>query len=135
VKRASSAASIVAVALLLAAFTAFTAFTPTAPSLAFAGETPATAPACPELPCSVNRNCSSTGVACLPDDRVCMENARADNLEVKCEQQCTSNKWLVYCPPDTGRSDSKIVWILLSFAVALATGGTTLAWVILKKKA
>lgn len=89
---------------------------------------------CPELPCSVNRNCSSTGVACDPDDRACTEKARADNLEVKCEQQCTSARRLVYCPPDTGRSDSKVVWILLSFAVLLALVGSTVLWVVLRKR-
>lgn len=98
-----------------------------------AGPTPAGLD-CPELPCSVNRNCSSTGVACDPDDRACTEKARAANLEVKCEQQCTSARRLVYCPSDTGRSDSKIVWILLSFAVLLAFGGSTVLWVVLRKK-
>jgi flagellar basal body-associated protein FliL len=40
----------------------------------------------------------------------------------------------VYCPPDTGRSDSKIVWILLSVAVLLAASGITAAWVVFRKK-
>jgi hypothetical protein len=100
-------------------------------SLAFAGPEPN----CPELPCSVIRHCSSTGVACDPADRACSEAARSRDLEVKCEQQCTDGQRLVYCPPDTGRSDPRIVWILLSVAVVLAVGGTTLAWVVLRKKA
>ncbi len=92
-------------------------------------------PECPELPCSVMRSCSSTGVACGPGDRGCAERARAQSLEVKCEQQCTSGARLIYCPPDTGRSDSKIVWILLSLAVVLAAVGSAVAWVALRKKA
>jgi hypothetical protein len=91
-------------------------------------------PECPELPCSVMRNCSSTGLACEPDDRACTEKAREQSLEVKCEQHCTSSTRLVYCPPDTGRSDSKVVWILLALAVCLASVGTTVAWVLLRKK-
>jgi hypothetical protein len=91
-------------------------------------------PACPELPCSVLRNCSSTGVACEPSDRACTEAARSRDLEVKCEQQCSDGPRLVYCPPDTGRSDSKIVWILLSVAVLLAASGITAAWVVFRKK-
>lgn len=89
---------------------------------------------CPELPCSVMRNCSSTGLACEPDDRACVEKAREQSLEVKCEQHCTSSTRLVYCPPDTGRSDSKVVWILLALAVVLASVGSTVAWVVLRKK-
>jgi hypothetical protein len=92
-------------------------------------------PECPELPCSVMRNCSSTGLACEPDDRACAEKAREQSLEVKCEQHCTSSTRLVYCPLDTGRSDSKVVWILLALAVCLASVGSTLAWLVLRKKA
>lgn len=91
-------------------------------------------PFCPELPCSINRNCSSTGMACKPDDRTCTEEARSKDLEVKCEQQCSDARRLIYCPPDTGRSDSKIVWVLLSMAVVLAVGGSTLLWIVLRKK-
>ncbi len=96
---------------------------------------PAWAEECPEMPCSVMRNCSSTGMACGLDDRVCAEKAREQSLEVKCEQQCTSGTRLVYCPPDTGRSDSKIVWILLSLAVVLASVGSAAAWLAFRKKA
>jgi hypothetical protein len=91
-------------------------------------------PDCPEMPCSVIRNCSSTGIACELDDRACAERARERSLEVKCEQQCTSSTRLVYCPPDTGRSDSKVVWVLLAVAVALAAVGSAVAWVVLRKK-
>ena len=91
--------------------------------------------ACDELPCSVIRNCSSTGVACKPDDRVCTEDARSKNLEVKCEQACSDGKRLVYCPPDTGRGDeSRAVWLLFSLAVFLAVFGSAVAWVVLRKK-
>lgn len=92
------------------------------------------APHCTELPCSVNRNCSSTGVACMPDDRACTERARSKDLEVKCEQECDVGKRLVYCPPDTGRGDSSVVWLLLSVAVLLAVGGGGLSWLMLRKK-
>lgn len=124
------AASVLSVVIALAATLLLLALSP-APAWA---ETAGSAPDCPELPCSVNRNCSSTGVACDPDDRACTGKAREDNLEVKCEQQCTARRRLVYCPPDTGRSDSKIVWILLSVAVTLAFGGSGLLWLVLRKK-
>jgi hypothetical protein len=91
-------------------------------------------PACDELPCSVNRNCSSTGFACPPDDRRCTEEARSRNLEVKCEQQCSDGRRLVYCPADAGRSDSRVVWILLSLALVLAIGGSSVAWFVFRKK-
>jgi hypothetical protein len=94
----------------------------------------APAATCDELPCSVNRNCSSTGVACRPDERECNNEARARGLEIKCEQRCSDGARLVHCPADTGRSESRVVWILLSLAVVLAVGGTTLAWVVLRKK-
>jgi len=103
-------------------------------SAARADERPSAGLVCQELPCSVNRNCSSTGIACDPQDRDCTERARARNLEVKCEQQCTGGQRLVYCPPDTGRSESNIVWILLALALALAVSGTSVAWVVLRKK-
>lgn len=98
-------------------------------------------PTCPELPCSVNRNCSSTGIACLPEDRECVNRARERDLEVKCEQTCSlpgdpprSMMQLVYCPADTGRSDSKVVWVLLSLATVLAVAGGAVAWLVLRKK-
>lgn len=90
---------------------------------------------CHELPCSVMRNCSSTGMACETEDRSCATQARDKNLEVKCEQQCEQGKnKLVYCPPDTGRSDSNIVWFLLAAAGVLAVGGISGAWLLLRKK-
>lgn len=99
----------------------------------------ATAPSaraeCDELPCSVIRNCSSTGKACRPDDRDCMNEARGANLEVKCEQKCSDGPRFVYCPPDAGRADdSRIVWVLLSLAMLLAVGGSSVAWLALRKK-
>jgi hypothetical protein len=92
-----------------------------------------TDPTCDKA-CSVNRNCSSTGIVCLPDDRACADRARSSNLEVKCEQRCDSGVRFVYCPPDTGRSDSKYVWVFLAFAVGLAAVGAPLAWLVLRKK-
>lgn len=85
--------------------------------------------------CSIARNCSSTGVACVPEDRECTNGATAKGLEVKCEQRCDTGKVFVYCPPDTGRSDSGFVWILLALAGTLAVGGTGLAWIALRKEA
>ena len=91
-------------------------------------------PECPEMPCSIIRNCSSTGIACETEDRECAERAREKSLEVKCEQHCTRSTRLIYCPPDTGRADSKIVWTLLALAVVLAAVGSAVAWVVLRKK-
>ena len=91
-------------------------------------------PVC-EAICSVNRNCSNTGVACKPDDRECTNGATATGLEVKCEQQCAAGTLFIYCPPDSGRSDSGYVWILLALSGVLAAGGGALAWMMLKKKA
>lgn len=85
--------------------------------------------------CSVNRNCSSTGVACDPGDRACTNGATSKGLEVKCEQSCDSGKMFIYCPPEAGRSDSGFVWVLLALAGALAVGGTGVAWMVLKKEA
>jgi hypothetical protein len=73
-------------------------------------------------------------VACGTDDRKCADEARTKSLEIKCEQKCSDGIRLVYCPADTGRSDSKIVWILLSIAVVLAVTGTSVAWLARRKK-
>jgi hypothetical protein len=73
-------------------------------------------------------------MACDPGDRACTELARSKDLEVRCEQQCTGGQQLVYCPPDTGRADSGIVWILLAVALLLAIGGSALLWMVIRKK-
>lgn len=97
-------------------------------------QSPAPAPSCDPM-CSVNRNCSSTGVACLPDDRECTNAATAKGLEVKCEQFCEVGKRFVYCPPETGRvDDSGYVWVLLVMASLLAVIGTLVAYFALRKK-
>jgi hypothetical protein len=88
-----------------------------------------------EVRCSVNRNCSSTGMACLPDDRECTGAAIEKGLEIKCEQQCPSGKRFVYCPADAGRGDSSFVWVLLALSGLLAVGGGAVAWTMLRKKA
>ena len=100
------------------------------------GVSPARAEAeCQEVPCSVIRVCSSSGMACDPSDRACNELARSKALEVKCEQSCTGRPArFVYCPADTGRADSGIVWLFLAVAVLLAIGGGALFWVVLRKK-
>ena len=73
-------------------------------------------------------------MACEPNDRACIELARSKDLEVRCEQACDGGQQLVYCPPDTGRADSGIVWILLGVAMLLAIGGSALFWFVLRKK-
>ncbi len=102
--------------------------------LTLAATARADGPRCDEI-CSVNRNCSSTGVLCDPDDRACTSNATSRGLEVKCEQRCDSGTRFVYCPPDTGRGDSGFIWILLALAGILAVGGGGVAWSVLRKKA
>ncbi len=82
--------------------------------------------------CTVERRCSSTGLACGADDRVCTNEASTRGLQVICED--ASKKTMVWCPPDTARSDSNVVWILLLLAFVLAIGGSTIAWVVLRKK-
>lgn len=92
-------------------------------------------PVCPELPCSVIRACSSTGMACDPADRACTELARSKDLQVRCEQKCTGGPTrFVYCPVGAGQEDSGIVWILLGIAGLLAVGGSVLFWLLLRKK-
>jgi hypothetical protein len=92
-------------------------------------------PVCQEMPCSVIRVCSSTGMACDPGDRACIELARSKDLEVRCEQACTdAPSRFVYCPVSAGRADSGIVWVLLGVAGLLAIGGGALFWVLLRKK-
>lgn len=87
-----------------------------------------------EARCSINRNCSSTGVACAPDDRECTNGATAKGLEVKCEQTCEAGKKFIYCPADAGRGDSSFVWILLAASGVLAVGGGAVAYNALRKK-
>jgi len=73
-------------------------------------------------------------MACEPSDRACTEVARSKDLEVRCEQTCEGGPQLVYCPPDTGRADSQVVWILLAVAILLAVGGSALFYFVLRKK-
>lgn len=89
----------------------------------------------PAETCTVNRKCSSTGVACVSGDRACMNDATARGLEIFCEDKQPPAVKLVYCPPDTGRADSKVIWLLLAAATFLAVGGSVVAWLALKKKA
>lgn len=85
--------------------------------------------------CSVVRKCSATGLACMSGDRKCEEEASARGLQVVCDNVLgPDQKQFVWCPPVTEQRDSKIVWVLLSVAVALAVGGGVVAWSVLKKK-
>ena len=81
--------------------------------------------------CTVVRRCSATGLACRPDDRACTSDASNRGLQVICED---AEKTMVFCPPDTARSDSNVVWILLAAALLLAVVGGSIAWVVLRKK-
>lgn len=87
-----------------------------------------------EAICSINRNCSNTGIACQPDDRECTSAATAKGLEVKCEQNCAAGRKFIYCPADAGRGDSSFVWVLLALSGILAVGGGGVAYAALKKK-
>lgn len=80
--------------------------------------------------CTVEKRCSSTGRACGAEDRACANDATSQGLQVICE---TADRTMVWCPPDTARSDSNVVWILLVFAFALAIGGCTVAYAVLRK--
>ena len=91
-------------------------------------------PECPEMPCSVIRNCSSTGIACETEDRECAERAREKSLEVKCEQHCTRSTAPRLLPARHRALRFQIVWILLALAVVLASVGSAVAWVVLRKK-
>jgi hypothetical protein len=103
-------------------------------AIAFAPRVARAEPKC-EYACSVEFNCSSTGLSCDPDDRACTSNATSKGLEVKCEQACDTGKRFVYCPSDTGRSDdSRYVWVLLVLAGAFAAGGMAIAYFVLRKK-
>ena len=83
-----------------------------------------------EYPCTVVRRCSSTGVACQETDRACQEQARDRGLEVNCELPGE----FVYCPPNSGRGgDNRGMWILLTVALSIAIGGSSIAWVALRK--
>jgi hypothetical protein len=86
--------------------------------------------------CTIERRCSSNGVACRDSDRACKEDARSRGLEVICEtQDPASETTFVYCPPTTGRGgDSFALWILLAVAGAIAIGGSTIAWFAMRKR-
>ena len=79
--------------------------------------------------CTVVRRCSSTGLACRPEDRACTSEASNKGLQVICED---AQRTMVFCPPDTARSDSNVVWILLAAAFFLAIGGSTVAYFVLR---
>lgn len=83
-------------------------------------------------PCSVQRKCSSTGVACNPDDRTCQTDAIGRGLEVTCER--VEPRAYVYCPPGAEQRDSSIVWILLLVAVGVAVVGGVLSFLAFRKR-
>lgn len=83
--------------------------------------------------CTKNRRCSATGLACEVEDRACNNEAASRGLQVICED--AQKRTMVWCPPDTARSDSPLMWVLLAFAMLLAVGGSIAAWLVLRKKA
>ena len=76
-------------------------------------------------PCTIERKCSSTGVLCGSNDATCKSDANSRQLEILCTTEDGTS--FLYCPSNTGRSDSKAVWVLLFFAVLLAVGGALVA--------
>jgi hypothetical protein len=93
--------------------------------------------AAPPIPdCTVEKKCSSTGLECVAGDRNCSDEARQKELEVTCERGAGPYRHFVYCPPNTARTDSKGMWIMLVAAVGVAIiGGGVLALAIRKKPA
>ncbi len=83
-------------------------------------------------PCTVESKCSSTGKACLVDDRACQSEAVASGLEITCER--VEPRGYVYCPPGGEQRDSGVVWILLAVALGIAVFGGALAYVLLRKR-
>jgi hypothetical protein len=83
-------------------------------------------------PCTVERKCSSSGLACLVEDRDCQNLARERGLEVTCER--VEPRAFVYCPPGAQQRDSSIVWILLAVAGAVVVIGMTVGWFAFRKK-
>lgn len=71
-------------------------------------------------------------MACAADDGTCQSEAASRGLQVICEDAAKTT--MVWCPPDTARSDSPFVWVLLAAAMALALGGSIVAWLLLRKK-
>jgi len=84
--------------------------------------------------CSVVLKCSSEGMECASTDRACQDKAIAKNLEVTCDVPREGQTIFVYCPPVTGQHDSSIVWILLVIAFGVATIGSTIVFLALKKR-
>ena len=82
--------------------------------------------------CSVERKCSSTGVTCSIDDRVCQSEAVAHGLEVTCERP--DPRAFIYCPPGGQQRDSGAVWILLAFAMAVAVVGSIVSWMLIRRR-
>ena len=82
--------------------------------------------------CSVERKCSSTGVACAVDDRSCQDAAIARGLEIICERP--EPRGFVYCPPGAQQHDSTVVWVLLGVAFLVAALGGIGAFVVFRRK-
>jgi hypothetical protein len=83
-------------------------------------------------PCTVERKCSSTGMACAVEDRACQSEAVAKGLEVTCER--VEPRGYIYCPPGAEQRDSGVVWILLGFAIAVAAIGSVVSYLLIRKR-
>lgn len=81
--------------------------------------------------CTVERACSSNGLACGVDDRACQSEAIQQGLEVACER--VEPRGYVYCPPGGQQRDSGFVWILLLIAIGVAAVGGIVAVVIFRR--
>lgn len=81
--------------------------------------------------CSVERKCSSAGLACGVDDRACQSEAISKGLEITCER--TEPRGYVYCPPGGQQRDSGFVWILLLVAIGVAAVGGIVAVMIFRR--
>jgi hypothetical protein len=85
--------------------------------------------------CTVVRKCSSTGVTCAATDLACQSQATGRHLEILCVDSRQTPERYTYCPPDTGRADSGVIWVLMGVATLIAVAGGAIAWAVLRKKA
>lgn len=83
--------------------------------------------------CTVPRRCSATGLDCEEGDRACVDAALARGLEVTCERPTRGARRFVYCPPGASSRDSRVVWVLLAVAFAVAGFGGAAIWLAVRR--
>jgi hypothetical protein len=88
----------------------------------------------PPSACTVARHCSASGIECESDDRACRDRATASGLEVVCDRASGAGYAFVYCPAGASARDSRVVWILLAVAFAIAAVGGGIFWGVLRKR-